>query len=125
VHVARSSQPPFPSQLPLSPQAPGAAAVHAGCDVARGVEPPGMLVHTPALPETRQLWHPFAQALSQHTPSSEHTRPMAQSLEAAHVPPAPTLSPQRLVVLRQVRLLAQSSSEPQVVRQLGLLALHW
>jgi hypothetical protein len=124
VQVVRSSQPPLPSQFPSCPQAPLAAAVQvAGC-VARGGLPLPRLVHTPALPESLQLWQPPAQVLSQQTPSAEQTSPLPQSLLATQDSPAASLSPQRLLVLMQVRPPVQSASEAQVLRHVGLLALH-
>ena len=124
VQFARCSHAPVPSQFPLAPQALVAAAVQVGGFVARGGLPPAMFAHTPALPESLQLWQPPGQGMSQQTPSVEQTNPVPQSLLATHGSPAANLSPQRLLVLRQVRLPVQSVFEEHVLRQVGLLALQ-
>jgi hypothetical protein len=122
VQVVRSSQPPPPSHLPVSPQEPVAAATQ---EVAlRGVLPPAILEQVPTLPETMQLWQALAQAWSQQTFSLEHTSPVEQSLSALQVSPPPSLSPHLLLVRRQVRPFAQSLSELHVLRQLGLAVLQ-
>ncbi len=122
--LERCSHPSAPLQLPLAPHAPAAAAGQVVGLVARGGLPLATFEHTPARPGSLQLWQPPAQVWSQHTPSAEQTRPVPQSLLAAHDSPAASLSPQRLFVLRQLRPLAQSVSDVQVLRQVGLLALH-
>jgi hypothetical protein len=124
VQLERCSHPAAPSQLPLSPQAPAAAAGQVTGLVARGGLPPAMLEQTPVLPDNLQLWHPPAQVLSQQIPSAEQTRPVPQSLFATHDSPAASLSPQRLLVFKQVSWFVQSASEVQVLRQVGLLALQ-
>jgi hypothetical protein len=124
VQLLRCSQPPLPSQLPLAPQAPGAAAGQVAGLVGRGALPPARLAHTPALPGSLQLWQPPPQSLSQHTPSAEHTSPAPQSLLAAQASPAASFTPQRLLVLRQVSWLLQSASTAQVLRQVGLAPLQ-
>jgi hypothetical protein len=122
VQVARSSQPPFPSHLPVSPQAPLAAITQVV--VSRGALPPAMLEQVPSFPDAMQLWQAPEQALSQQTFSAEHTSPVEQSLSALQVSPPPSLSPHRLLVFRQVSLFAQSLFDPQVLRQLGLVVLQ-
>ena len=124
VQLVRCSHPLLPSQLPLFPQAPAAAAGQVAGLVARGGVAPARFEHTPALPDSLQLWHPPAQAWLQHTPSAEHRSPVPQSLLATQVSPDASLSPQWLVVLRQVRLFVQSASVAQVLRQVGLVLLQ-
>lgn len=120
VHDERSSQAPAPSHLPVSPQAPGAAAGQVV--VSRGVPPEARFEQVPALPDTLQLWQAPAQEWSQQTFSEEQTSPVEQSLSAWQVAPAASLSPQRLFVWRQVRLFVQSPFDVQVFRQVGLVA---
>jgi hypothetical protein len=117
----RSWQPPL-SHLPVSPQAPVAAAGQVV--VSRGVPPDAMFEQVPDLPETLQLWQAPVQEWSQQTFSEEQTSPVEQSLSAWQVAPAPSLVPHWLFVLRQVRLFVQSWSAPQVFRQVGLVVLQ-
>lgn len=83
-----------------------------------------LVVHDPNLPDSLQLWQPPAQAALQQTFSAEQTRPVSQSVSAAQTSPAGSFPPQRLLVLRQVRLFAQSASDVQLLRQVGLVWLQ-
>ncbi len=83
-----------------------------------------LIVQEPTLPATLQLWHEPEQAALQQTFSAEHTRLVSQSVSTAQTSPAGSFPPQRLFVLRQVRSFTQSSSEVQLLRQVGLVELQ-
>jgi hypothetical protein len=83
-----------------------------------------LVVHEPTLPDTLQLWQLAEQTASQHTFSAEQTRPDSQSVSAAQASPRGSFPPHRLLVLRQVRLFAQSVSDVQLLRQVGLVWLQ-
>jgi hypothetical protein len=83
-----------------------------------------LVVHDPTLPDTLQLWQLAEQTASQQTFSAEQTRPDSQSVSAAQTSPRGSFPPHRLLVLRQVRLFAQSVFDVQLLRQVGLVWLQ-
>lgn len=122
--VVLDSQALLPLQFPLRPQRPLPVAVQVAGVVARAAAPLGMFVHVPTLLDSLQLWQPPVHAALQQTFSSEHTRPVPQSESATQTSPAESFPPQRLFVFRQVRLLAQSAFDVQLLRHVGLVALQ-
>lgn len=122
--VALDSHALLPLQLPLNPHWPSALAAQVTGDVTRAGLPLGMFAHVPTFPDSLQLWQPLVHAALQQTFSSEHTRPVPQSESATQTSPAGSFPPQRLFVFRQVRLLAQSAFDAQLLRHVGLVALQ-
>jgi hypothetical protein len=119
-----------PSHFPVLPQeAPVVTGQVAGVVVC-GPTPPAIFEHVPrpSVPDL-QLWQPSLQwsvrpePTLQQTPSAEQTNPAWQSVSALQIVPLPNLSPQVLLVLRQVSLL-QLRSDEQVLRHVGLVVLQ-